>query len=181
MGRGGRTAHACAWMTHVSSAPPIPTEAKPWRVVLLLRLSPVPFNLFNYAAAISPDVKFWPYIAASIVGHLPDNAVHVFVGQGLASLTAMISGKAKPTPGSIAAIVIPFVAAVVVVIASVVYGKRALRQVREQADVARQHHLERARASGLVEEDGELEVVDLADAAADVEAGAAETNGGAKV
>jgi len=157
-------------------------EAKPWRVVLLLRLSPIPYTVFNYAAALSPDVKFWPYLAASIVGHAPDNAVHVFVGQGVASLVSLLSRKARPNPGSIAAIAIPFVAAIVVVIASVIYGKRALAQVRAQADQARAHALERARASGMEEValDGDEGAVDVEAGGGAATNGAAAADGGAK-
>lgn len=126
-------------------------EAKPWRVVLLLRLSPVPYTFFNYAAALSKDVTFWPYMLASIAGHAPDNAIHVFVGAGVASLGDLIRGKKQPTPGRIAAVAVPFAAAIICVIASIIYGKRALKQVKAQADAARAHQAEQDAAAAVEE------------------------------
>lgn len=42
-----------------------------WKVVLLLRLSPlVPFNLQNYFFGVS-EVKFWPYAASTFFGIMP--------------------------------------------------------------------------------------------------------------
>lgn len=126
-------------------------EAKPWRVVLLLRLSPVPYTFFNYAAALSPDVTFWPYIAASIAGHAPDNAIHVFLGAGVASLGDLLRGRKEPTPGRIAAVAVPFAAAVICIIASIIYGRRALKRVKEQADAARVHAAEREAVAAAEE------------------------------
>jgi membrane protein DedA with SNARE-associated domain len=42
-----------------------------WRIVLLLRLSPlVPFNLQNYFFGIT-EIKFWQYMVATFVGIIP--------------------------------------------------------------------------------------------------------------
>ena len=46
-------------------------EHEGWKIVLLLRLTPlVPFNLLNYALACTA-VRFWDYTWASSVGVLP--------------------------------------------------------------------------------------------------------------
>ena len=51
-----------------------------WRVIALLRLSPlVPFNLQNYACGAS-SVAFWPYVAATGVGIAPGCALYVYLG-----------------------------------------------------------------------------------------------------
>jgi uncharacterized membrane protein YdjX (TVP38/TMEM64 family) len=51
-----------------------------WKVVLLLRLSPVaPFNLQNYFFGIT-DIKFWHYVAATFVGIMPGTALYVYLG-----------------------------------------------------------------------------------------------------
>jgi uncharacterized membrane protein YdjX (TVP38/TMEM64 family) len=51
-----------------------------WKVVLLLRLSPlVPFNLQNYFFGVT-DVKFWHYVAATFVGIMPGSALYVYLG-----------------------------------------------------------------------------------------------------
>ena len=51
-----------------------------WKVVGLLRLSPVlPFNLQNYFYGIT-DLKFWPYAAATFVGIMPGTLLYVYLG-----------------------------------------------------------------------------------------------------
>ena len=51
-----------------------------WRIVGLLRLSPlVPFNLQNYFFGVT-QVGFWPYLAATAVGIAPGTALYVYLG-----------------------------------------------------------------------------------------------------
>jgi len=51
-----------------------------WRVVALLRLSPlVPFNLQNYACGAS-SIGFWPYVAATCGGIAPGCLLYVYLG-----------------------------------------------------------------------------------------------------
>ncbi|HXH06507.1 MAG TPA: TVP38/TMEM64 family protein, partial [Vicinamibacterales bacterium] len=51
-----------------------------FKVVLLLRLSPVvPFNLLNYALSLAP-VSFGRYAAATAVGMLPVTVLYVYAG-----------------------------------------------------------------------------------------------------
>ncbi len=68
-----------------------------WRVILLLRLSPVfPFNLFNYAAGLT-DVPMRQYIWASWLGMLPGTALYVYVGS-LAGSVATVGQGHHRTP-----------------------------------------------------------------------------------
>ncbi len=51
-----------------------------WRIVGLLRLSPlVPFNLQNYFFGVT-QVGFWPYVAATAVGIAPGAVLYVYLG-----------------------------------------------------------------------------------------------------
>jgi len=51
-----------------------------WRVVGLLRLSPlVPFNLQNYALGAT-SIGFWPYVAATGIGIAPGCLLYVYLG-----------------------------------------------------------------------------------------------------
>lgn len=53
---------------------------KGWKVVALLRLSPlVPYSLSNYLYGLTP-VSFWPYVLASWAGMLPGTLLYVYLG-----------------------------------------------------------------------------------------------------
>jgi uncharacterized membrane protein YdjX (TVP38/TMEM64 family) len=51
-----------------------------WKVVVLLRLSPmVPFNLQNYAFGLT-RIRFWTYAAATFAGIIPGTVLYVYLG-----------------------------------------------------------------------------------------------------
>jgi len=51
-----------------------------WKVVFLLRLSPViPFNLQNYFFGTT-EIGFWPYAAATAAGIVPGTILYVYLG-----------------------------------------------------------------------------------------------------
>jgi len=50
-----------------------------WKIVVLLRMCPLPFGVSNYAYGLT-NVPFGPYLAATIIGMLPGEAVFVFLG-----------------------------------------------------------------------------------------------------
>lgn len=51
-----------------------------WKMVLLVRLSPiVPFNLANYLFGLT-RVDLWPYVASSWIGMLPGAFLYVYLG-----------------------------------------------------------------------------------------------------
>jgi len=65
-----------------------------FRIVLLLRLSPVfPFNLLNYALGLT-NVSFPEYVLASWIGMLPGTVMYVYLGSTLKSLSDLAAGRA---------------------------------------------------------------------------------------
>jgi uncharacterized membrane protein YdjX (TVP38/TMEM64 family) len=63
-------------------------EAEGWKIVALMRLSPlVPFNLQNYFFGAA-KVGFWPYLLATFFGIMPGTLLYVWIG----SLGAAASG-----------------------------------------------------------------------------------------
>jgi uncharacterized membrane protein YdjX (TVP38/TMEM64 family) len=51
-----------------------------WKIVGLLRLSPlIPFNVSNYFYGIT-SIGFWPYLLASAVGILPGTLLYAYLG-----------------------------------------------------------------------------------------------------
>ena len=63
-----------------------------FRIVLLLRLSPVfPFNLLNYALGAT-DVRLRDYVLGSFVGMLPGTFMYVYVGSLVRSVASLADG-----------------------------------------------------------------------------------------
>jgi uncharacterized membrane protein YdjX (TVP38/TMEM64 family) len=51
-----------------------------WKIVGLLRLSPlIPFNVSNYFYGVT-SIGFWPYLIASALGMLPGTLLYVYLG-----------------------------------------------------------------------------------------------------
>ena len=66
-----------------------------WKIVLLIRLSPIfPFNLLNYAFGLT-RVSLRAYFFASWVGMLPLTVLYVYFGSLAGSLTAIRSNPAR--------------------------------------------------------------------------------------
>src|SRR5262249_16434569 len=62
-----------------------------FKIVLLLRLSPVfPFNLLNYALSLT-KVSFRDYFLASWIGMLPGTVMYVYLGSAAKDLLVVIS------------------------------------------------------------------------------------------
>ena len=63
-----------------------------WRVVVLLRLSPlIPYGMQNYLFSVT-NIGFLPYVVATLVGIMPATALYVYIG----SLGASASGEGGP-------------------------------------------------------------------------------------
>ena len=81
-----RTTSDSARLRAIQSA----VEREGFKIVLLLRLSPlVPFNVLNYALSLS-NVRLSTYVAASALGMLPATVLYVYLGS-LAPTAAQLS------------------------------------------------------------------------------------------
>jgi uncharacterized membrane protein YdjX (TVP38/TMEM64 family) len=66
-----------------------------WKVVLLLRLSPVfPFNLLNYALGLT-RIRFMDFLIASI-GMLPGTLLYTYSGKVVGDIAALAAGQSPP-------------------------------------------------------------------------------------
>ncbi len=60
-----------------------------WKIVGLLRLSPIfPFNLLNYAMGIT-KISLRDYVLASWIGMMPGTVMYVYIGSLVGDLTAL--------------------------------------------------------------------------------------------
>lgn len=89
-----------------------------WKVVALLRLSPlVPFGLQNYLFGLT-SVGFWPYALATAFGIVPGTALYV-------SLGALGQGAARGTSAGPAGWVLLGIGAAATVAVTILVGRRA--------------------------------------------------------
>jgi len=69
-----------------------------FKIVFLLRLSPIfPFNLLNYALGVT-RVRLRDYIAASWLGMLPGTFLYVYLGSLVTNASELLSGS-RPSAG----------------------------------------------------------------------------------
>ncbi len=69
-----------------------------FKIVLLLRLSPIfPFNLLNYALGLT-RVSLRDYVVASSLGMLPGTFLYVYLGSLVTNASELLSGK-RPAAG----------------------------------------------------------------------------------
>lgn len=95
-----------------------------FKIVLLLRLSPVfPFNLLNYALGLT-DIRLGQYVLASWIGMLPGTLMYVYLGSALKSLADVAAGAPK---GGAPQTVFFVVGLVMTVVATVVITRIARR------------------------------------------------------
>lgn len=104
---------------------------KGWKIVLLLRLSPlVPFNLQNYVYGLTA-IKFWPYVAASWAGMIPGTLLYVYLGTaGREVVEAAAKGEMERQPMQ----AILFVGGLIVIVAVTLYITRITRQALKEMD-----------------------------------------------
>jgi uncharacterized membrane protein YdjX (TVP38/TMEM64 family) len=63
-----------------------------WKLVVLLRLSPlIPYNVLNYLLSVT-SIEFWPYAIASGAAIIPYTFAFVYLGSLSGDLTAAFSG-----------------------------------------------------------------------------------------
>ena len=89
-----------------------------WKVVVLLRLSPlVPFNLQNYFLGAT-DIGFFPYLVATFFGMMPGAAAYVYLG-----ILGRVAATDEGASGLKAALLVAGLAATAVLI--VIVGRKA--------------------------------------------------------
>jgi uncharacterized membrane protein YdjX (TVP38/TMEM64 family) len=103
-------------------------EREGFKLVLLLRLSPlVPFNLLNYVLSLT-NVRLGAYVAASALGMLPGTVLYVYLGS-LAPTAAQLSAAAAEHGGTGRTVL--YLAGLAATVAVAVLASRAARRALE--------------------------------------------------
>lgn len=102
---------------------------KGWKIVALLRLSPlVPFSLSNYLYGLTA-IRFGPYVLASAAGMLPGTVLYVYLGVAGRAAAAASAGE-KRSPLEWAALAVGLAATIIATIFITRIARRELRKVR---------------------------------------------------
>ena len=105
-----------------------------FKIVLLLRLSPLfPFNFLNYALGLS-KISFARYAAASLLGMLPGTAMYVYLGSLVTSASRLAEGTSSDSPAQSALYWGGLLATVVVTVVITRISRRALASEIQQAE-----------------------------------------------
>jgi len=99
-----------------------------WKIVGLMRLSPVfPFTLLNYAFGLT-QVKLRDYVLASWIGMMPGTVMYVYIG----SLAQAATGERERTTGEWVLYGVGLLATVVVTVFVTRVAKKALAEKTKQ-------------------------------------------------
>lgn len=91
-------------------------ERNSFKLILLLRLSPViPFNLLNYALGLS-DVPLGRYIVSSFVGMLPGTWLYVYLGSLATSAAGLTEAGGRAGSARLTLAAVGLIATVVAVV-----------------------------------------------------------------
>ncbi|GES89617.1 TVP38/TMEM64 family protein [Rhizophagus clarus] len=103
-----------------------------WKIVVMLRLTPIPFNLISYFFSVS-SIDLFPFLWATVLGVLPGTFNAVWIGSLVKSLSRIDKPKLENKDIVIITMNIIFVACCVIGLS--ILGKRSLRKamIRLQA------------------------------------------------
>ncbi|CAG8750060.1 4531_t:CDS:2, partial [Funneliformis caledonium] len=96
-----------------------------WKIVVMLRLTPIPFNLISYFFSVS-SIDLFPFLWATALGVLPGTFNAVWIGSLVKSLSRI--DKPKLENKDIVIITMNFIFVACCVIALSILGKRSLRK-----------------------------------------------------
>ncbi|MQM11062.1 hypothetical protein Taro_043961 [Colocasia esculenta] len=105
-----------------------------FRSVALLRISPFPYVIFNYAA-VATNVKYCPYIFGSLVGTVPETFVTIYSGILLRNLADASHGHGLLSVEQIIYDVLGFCVAVAATTAITLYAKKSLQALQTEDEL----------------------------------------------
>jgi hypothetical protein len=122
-----------------------------WHTIVVLRYSPVPYGVINYALSGVPSVHFWRhYLPTSVVARVPQNLVELQFGIVMRDLAEYYSGAKPPDTTNTVKLVVTTVASLAAVIGGWYYSKRAwvriLQQVAEEEQAEEEERSSRGAA-----------------------------------
>ena len=110
-------------------------EGNGFKIMVLLRLSPMPFNVLDYVSGMT-SITLQDYSLA-MIGYLPNAFVVSFIGASASSLTDAMDKKSDEESETIKTVML--VSAIIFTVASLVatsyYAKKELDKVRDTKSI----------------------------------------------
>ncbi|KAF9194009.1 hypothetical protein BGZ51_001353 [Haplosporangium sp. Z 767] len=102
-----------------------------WKIVVMLRLTPIPFNLITYFFSIT-SIRLWTVVWATCVGVFPGSCIGIWIG----SLLKGLSGIDKPELANKNVVILAMNGVFVVccILTLSLFGKRSLRKAMKRLD-----------------------------------------------
>ncbi|KAF9947821.1 hypothetical protein BGZ72_010243 [Mortierella alpina] len=102
-----------------------------WKIVVMLRLTPIPFNLITYFFSIT-SIRMWTVVWATCIGVFPGSCIGIWIG----SLLKGLSGIDNPelATKNVVILVMNGVFVVCCILTLSLFGKRSLRKAMKRLD-----------------------------------------------
>jgi uncharacterized membrane protein YdjX (TVP38/TMEM64 family) len=117
-------------------------NSKSFKLMFLLRLTPLPFALLSYALAVT-RVRFWPYLLATS-GILIYNGGLVYIGYTAKHLAGLVSGSAKQSSISYPLLML----GLLISLAVLVYAAKLAGNTIKQLELENTGHKSQAEEQG---------------------------------
>ncbi|KAG0214307.1 hypothetical protein BGX28_002415 [Mortierella sp. GBA30] len=102
-----------------------------WKIVVMLRLTPIPFNLITYFFSIT-SIRLWTVVWATCIGVFPGSCIGIWIG----SLLKGLSGIDNPelATKNLVILVMNGVFIVCCILTLSIFGKRSLRKAMKRLE-----------------------------------------------
>ncbi|XP_030469397.1 uncharacterized protein LOC115687852 [Syzygium oleosum] len=104
-----------------------------FRAVILIRISPFPYILYNYCA-VATNVRYFPYILGSLIGVVPEIFVAIYTGILIKTLADASHDRHSLSAPQIVMNVLGFLGTVATTIIFTVYAKRQLKTIQREGE-----------------------------------------------
>ncbi|RIA84412.1 snare associated Golgi protein [Glomus cerebriforme] len=124
-----------------------------WKIVVMLRLTPIPFNLISYFFSVS-SIDLFPFLWSTVLGVLPGTFNAVWIGSLVKSLSRIDKPKLENKDIVIITMNIIFVTCCVIALSMI--GKRSLRKAMIKLEASKVADQDIASSSSQVEEESPI-------------------------
>ncbi|KAG0002589.1 hypothetical protein BGZ65_002514 [Modicella reniformis] len=119
-----------------------------WKIVVMLRLTPIPFNLITYFFSIT-SISLYTLVWATVVGVFPGSCLGIWIGSLLNGLSAIENPDLETK--NIVFLVMNGILIVCSIMTLSIFGKRSLRKAMRKLDQHDHHHHQQQQQQSLSE------------------------------